>query len=161
MNPVRRTLLRAALAPTTLAVALSAGLLQPGRVLAASRARIASKPARSPLHEALRAMHASAPADSPAILLKTPEIAEDGANVFVELSSSLPDVDTVAVFVEENPQRLAAAYHLEPETLANLQMRVKLARTSRIWVVVRSGGQFYRAIREVKVTVGGCGLGAN
>jgi sulfur-oxidizing protein SoxY len=161
LNPHRRHLLRAAVAPATLAVAAAAGLLRPEAARAAPRARTADKPPRDPLQEALRAMHESRPEDSPAIQLKAPEIAEDGANVFIEFSTTLPEVDTLAVFVEENPQRLAAAFRLEAEVVPGLQLRIKVARTSRIWVVARSGGRFYKAIREVKVTVGGCGLGAN
>ena len=148
MNPSRRHLLRGTLASSTLAVAVAAGLLRPGRVSAATP--------MPPLRDALLALSRSRPQDSDAILIKAPDVAADGASVFVEISSTLPKVDMITIFVERNPQSFIAAFHLAPEVLPVLTTRIKIAQTSPVWAVVRSDGQFYKTTRVVTVTVGGC-----
>jgi sulfur-oxidizing protein SoxY len=148
MNPSRRHLLRGTLASSTLAVAVAAGLLRPGRVSAAT-----PMPA---LRDALLALSRSRPRDSGAIQIKAPDIAADGTSVFVEVSTTLPKVDMITIFVERNPQSFIAAFHLAPEVLPALSTRIKIAQTSPVWAVVRSDGQFYKTTRVVTVTVGGC-----
>lgn len=159
MNATRRCLLRGAVSSATLAVAVAAGLMRPRAILAAEIPRYFD--AANSLSAALHALRASNPAYSPAIRILAPDIAEDGASVFVDFACALPNVDTVAIFADRNPQPLLAAFHLEPEVLPALQMRVKVHQTSNVWVFVRSNGQFYKAAKGVKVTIGGCGLGWN
>jgi sulfur-oxidizing protein SoxY len=36
-------------------------------------------------------------------------------------------------------------------------VRIKMGETSNVRAVVKAGGRFYTAVKEVKVTVGGCG----
>lgn len=158
MNTSRRHLLRGAVSAGTLAVAAAAGLLRP-------RAAMAQYP-RFPgtgnaLTDALHALRASNPDFSDAVRIRAPDIAEDGASVFVDFACLLPGVDMFAVFADRNPQPLIAAFHLEPEVLPILQTRIKIQETSRIWVIARSNGHFYKSAKLVKVTVGGCGLGLN
>ena len=182
MNLPKRNLLRGAASSAGLAVAAAAGLIRPSQVLAASPwawpifgeptptitsptkaapVKAASAKVETELQKALKAMQTAQPQDSDGIRIKAPAIAEDGASVFIEITSSLPAVDVLAVFVEQNPQQLVQAFLLAPETLAELQTRIKVAKSSRIWVVARSAGQFYKAITHVKVTIGGCGMGVN
>jgi len=35
--------------------------------------------------------------------------------------------------------------------------RIKMAESSRVRILARAGGRFYATMREVKVTIGGCG----
>lgn len=111
--------------------------------------------------ELLQALRSVKPTLSNVVRVVAPEIAVDGANVMLEVYGMVPGVDGFVVFVENNPVPLVAAYRLAPEVLPYLQMRVKVAETSNVWVVARIGGQFYQAYKTVKVTVGGCGAGWN
>ncbi len=158
MNQTRRSLLAGTLSSATLAVAVSAGLLRPRQVFAAPFSTLYD---RSGMQETLRALSSSNPMPTAAIRIDAPDIAEDGASVYFGFSSTLPNVDTLVVFVERNPQPFIAAFRLGPQVLPDLKTRIKLSQTSLIWVVARSEGRFYKAAKLVKVTVGGCGIGVN
>lgn len=153
MNHLRRGLLRATLPAASLAVAAAAGLLRPRAAHAYWR--------DSRVRPILRDLRSSQPVDSDMILLKAPDIAENGASVFIEFACALPEVDALFVFVDRNPQPLVAAFWIAPEVLPWLQMRIKVAQTARVWVIARGGGRFHRAGKQVTVTAGGCGVGEN
>ncbi len=153
MNQARRNILRGTVSTAVLSVAVAAGLLQPRSVMASGMS--------GSLSSSLRALQNSNPVLSNAIRLKAPDIAVDGATVFIEIACALPEVDAVMVFVDRNPQPLVAAFQFAPEVVPELQMRIKVAQTAQVWVVARSAGQFYKTAKTVKVTSGGCGVGVN
>ena len=153
MNQTRRNILRGAVSGGVLAVAVSAGLLRSGSTSAAL--------VDTNLLQVLRQLMASKPTMSDAVKLKAPAIAVDGASFFIEFSTDLPDVDTLIVLVEENPQPLIAAFQITHEVEPSIVTRIKLFRTGNIRVVARSAGHFFMTERLVKVTVGGCGAGLN
>ena len=156
MNPARRRFLRGTVSSATLAVAVSAGLLRPRQAFAYP-VIIDLKG----MEEVLRSLSTSRPPPSENIRVLVPDVAMDGANVYLGISSTLPAVDVLAVFVEKNPQPFIAAFRLGPQTLPEVKILIKVSQTSPVWVVARSEGSFYRAARQVKVTVGGCGVGVN
>ncbi len=97
------------------------------------------------------------PQASDKINLEAPEIAENGAVVPVTVSTTLPNVTSIAIVVPGNPFPLAASYVIVPGTSAMVANRLKMAKTSNILALVESGGKVLSASKEVKVTVGGCG----
>lgn len=153
MNQARRNILRGTVSTAVLSVAVAAGIMRPREADASSM--------NSRIYETLRALQASNPTATNAIQIHAPDIAENGASVFIEFQCALPDVDALMVFVDRNPQPLIAAFQIAPEVAPSLQMRIKVAQTANVWVVARSAGQFYRAAKTVKVTAGGCGIGVN
>jgi len=153
MNQARRHVLRGTVSTAVLSVAVAAGLLRPCQAVAST---LNGGP-----RETLRALQRSNPGLTSAIRLKAPDIAVDGASVFIDFSCALPEVDALVVFVDRNPQPLVAAFQIAPEVVPALQMRIKVAETAQVWVVARSAGQFYKTGKMVKVTIGGCGAGLN
>jgi sulfur-oxidizing protein SoxY len=153
MNQARRNLLRGTVSTTVLSVAVAAGILRPRQASAYGM--------ETRLTQTLRALRTSNPAFTDAIWLSAPEIAENGASVFIKFACGLPDVDALMVFVDRNPQPLIAAFQIAPEVVPALEMRIKVAETARVWIVARSAGKFYKMAQTVKVTVGGCGAGVN
>lgn len=110
------------------------------------------------LAEAARAMGATgAPVESREILLQAPEIAENGAVVRVSAQSNLPDTTQLAMVVEKNPNALAAVFDIPPGTDASVATNIKMAQTSNVYALARVGDRFFYAVREVRVTLGGCG----
>ncbi len=107
--------------------------------------------------DAIKALYGRTAQASDKVKLDAPEIAENGAVVPVSVSSSLPDVTSIAILVPANPNTLAAAYRILPGTAAMVANRLKMAKTSNVIAVVEAGGKLYSATKEVKVTVGGCG----
>ncbi|MEW5787486.1 MAG: thiosulfate oxidation carrier protein SoxY [Pseudomonadota bacterium] len=150
MGLTRRSLLGAAVPSSLLAVAGAAGLLRPGPVHAASS-----------LSRMLADLRSSNPPLSDGLMLQAPDIAEDGASVFITCDCRLPEVDALVFFVDRNPQPLVAAFHLAPEVEPHIQFRLKVAESANVWVMARSQGRFVKTAKAVKVTRGGCGLGIN
>lgn len=109
------------------------------------------------MNEALDAIGAVVPTNSDAITLIVPEIAENGAVVPISVSSTLPNATQIMVFVDKNPNVLAANFNLPAGTEAFATTRVKMGQTATVIVLVKADGKLYRAAKEVKVTQGGCG----
>jgi len=109
--------------------------------------------------EAMRALGAQSPPGSDAILIKAPDIAENGAVVPIEIQSSIPGTRSIAVLIEKNPFPYAASFDFaQGAALPFVALRVKMGETSNVRVVVATAdGKFHAAAKEVKVTIGGCG----
>ena len=95
--------------------------------------------------------------ESSAVVLNAPDIAENGRVVPVSVSSTLDGVETIGIIVEENPSPLAASFDLGPGAVADVSTRLKMGKTSNVIAVVKADGKLYKAQKEVKVTIGGCG----
>jgi sulfur-oxidizing protein SoxY len=92
-----------------------------------------------------------------AIQLTVPEIAENGAVVPVTVASTLSNVEQISIFVDKNPNVMAANFVFPAGTEGMVTTRVKMGQTSSVVAVVKANGKFYRTAKEVKVTAGGCG----
>lgn len=95
--------------------------------------------------------------ESTAVVLNAPDIAENGRVVPVSVSSTLDGVETISIIVETNPSPLAASFDLGPGAVADVSTRLKMGKTSNVIAVVKADGKLYKAQKEVKVTIGGCG----
>lgn len=96
-------------------------------------------------------------AESPAITLGIPDIAENGAVVPVQITTKLPKVESIAILVEKNPVPLIANFKLAENSVGYVSVRIKMGGTSNVIALVKSEGKYFSAKKEVKVTVGGCG----
>jgi sulfur-oxidizing protein SoxY len=111
------------------------------------------------LHGALNALFGKLPiAATDAITIELPDIAEDGSIVPMKVSTSLPDVDSIAILAEKNPVPLIAQFNFVPEVEPAIQTRIKLAATGPVTIVSRSQNKLYTANRMIKVVKGGCGI---
>ena len=155
MNFARRTFVKGAGAAGTVAVAVAAGLLKPTQVLAAEWNKAAFDSRGMP--DALKAIGAPSAADSKDILIKAPDIAENGAVVPVEVTSKIAGTTAITLLVEKNAQPLVADFDLANGADGYVSTRIKMGQTSNVRVVVKAGGKAYSAVKEVKVTIGGCG----
>ena len=156
MDALRRTLLKGAGATGAIAAAMAAGVLKPSQVLAAeyNRAAFEAKDVAS----ALKNIGAASAADNTGIVIKAPDIAENGAVVPVDVSSNIPNTISLAVLVDKNPAPLSSAFDFANGALPELALRLKMGQTSLVEAVAKtSDGKFYKAKKEVKLTVGGCG----
>jgi sulfur-oxidizing protein SoxY len=106
----------------------------------------------------MKALGAGAPAESKAVTVTGPDIAENGAVVPVGTSSSLPGVKRLLLLVEKNPAMLSAMFDVTDAVDANFITRVKMGQSSNIYAVaLMADGKVLYAVKEVKVTLGGCG----
>ena len=107
--------------------------------------------------DAIKALYGKTAEPSDKVKMDAPEIAENGAVVPISVSSTLPDVTSIAILVAENPNALAASYQIPAGTLPSVANRLKMAKTTNVIAIVEAGGKLYSTSKEVKVTVGGCG----
>ncbi len=153
-SPIRRRLLRTLVIGGGYLVACAAGL-RPLLLYAAERNKAAFD--AKVLAETLKSIGASAAAESDQIVLKAPEIAENGAIVPVEITSKLPGTQAIYVVADKNPQPLVAIFDVAPGLEPYISTRIKMGESSRVRALVKANGKFYLASHEVKVTIGGCG----
>jgi sulfur-oxidizing protein SoxY len=154
MNALRRNVLKGAASAGTVAVAIAAGLLKPTMALAgAPRSAFEAKN----VGDALKGMDAPAPTDSKDIVIKAPDIAENGAVVPVEVTSTIVGTTIIAIIAEKNATPLVAHFELMNGAQGFISTRIKMGQTSLVRAVVIANGKTYTSAKEVKVTIGGCG----
>lgn len=109
------------------------------------------------VQEAMRAAGVREPIETGDILVKAPEIAENGAQVPIEIESRLPNTQTISIFVDRNVQPYVGTFVFPEGTVPYISTRIKMGETSPLRVIVQAGGRQFVAVREVQVTIGGCG----
>ena len=105
---------------------------------------------------AVTALYGSADAEaSDAITIEGPDIAENGAVVPISVSTTIANVDSIALLAANNPSPLVATFD-GGATAAST--RIKMGKSSPLVGYVRADGKLYTATsKEIKVTIGGCG----
>ena len=155
MTNKRRTLLKGTLATTALGAAAATGLIAPRLTLAAwPKDAFKADNAGDVVSRLFGTADHTASSD---IKVKAPDIAENGAVVPITVSTSLPNIETIAIIAEKNPAPLAASFDLGGSSKGYVSTRIKMGKTSNVVAVVKSDGKLYSASKEVKVTIGGCG----
>ena len=71
--------------------------------------------------------------ESSQVKLKAPEIAENGAIVPINVSTTLNNVDSIMIFVENNPQPLSSGYQLTALAEPSIGTRLKWEKHLMLW----------------------------
>jgi len=154
MNILRRNILKGAGAAGAVSVAVAAGLMKPTVAFAGwNKAGFESRD----LATSMGAIGANAATPSSDVSVKAPDIAENGAVVPVEITSSIPGTDSIAIISEKNIMPLIAVFNLSNGAQGYISTRIKMGSTANVVAVVKAGGKAYKSHKEVKVTIGGCG----
>lgn len=128
--------------------------LLPFKVFAAVWNREAFEATTSP--EAIKGLQVATEIPSQDIQIIAPDFAENGAVVQVEVKSAIPGTEAIAILVEKNPTPLIANYLISAGTVPHVVTRIKMAETSPVQVIVKSGEQYYTATKMVEVSLSGC-----
>ena len=155
MNQTRRTILKTGSGAGLLAMLVAAGIVRPGEALAADWNKAAFEMKTVP--DAIKALGAASPANSSDIVMRAADIAENGAVVPVGVESKIPGTEAISILIDKNPNPLAASFDIPAGTEPSVTTRVKMGQTADVYALVRAGGKFYVAKKEIKVTLGGCG----
>ncbi len=150
MNQWRRTFLKL----SAVAVAVGSGIVRPGQALAAAWNKTGFE--SKALTDAIKTLGATGAAESKDIVITAPDIAENGAVVPVAVASRIPNTTSISILAEKNPFPLAATFDISGSD-AYVSTRVKMGQTSNLRAIVQADGKFYTAVKEVKITIGGCG----
>ena len=106
----------------------------------------------------MKALGTGAPTESRDIGITGPDIAENGAGVPVGATSTLPGVKRMLLLVEKNPSMLAAMFDIGDAVDPSVTTRVKMGQSSNVYAVaLMADGKVLYAVKEIKVTLGGCG----
>ncbi|MBI2290211.1 MAG: thiosulfate oxidation carrier protein SoxY [Betaproteobacteria bacterium] len=141
MNQLRRTFLKLSGA----ALALGAGLLKSGAALAGvwNKAAFESKA----VADVLKNLGT----------ITAPDIAENGAVVPIAVTSRILNTQSISIIAEKNPFPLSSTFDIANGAEGYVSTRLKMGETSNVRAVVKADGKFYTAVKEVKITIGGCG----
>lgn len=156
MDAVRRSALKRSGMLAALAAAFAAGVLKPAALLAAWNQRAFD--ARS-LAGALAASGLSSSAQSNDIVIDAPDVAENGAFVPVQVTSNVTGTDAITILIDRNPYPYIARFDVSGGAQPFIALRVRVAESSLLRVLVAAGGKHYSATKDVKVAIGGCGDG--
>jgi sulfur-oxidizing protein SoxY len=149
MNQQRRDLLKYS---TVFGLMAGAGLISTAQADEWNKAAFEGKS----LDEVFKALGTSTPDKSGAVVINAPDIAENGAVVPVGITTNLK-ANQLAILVEKNPSPLAAQFFIPAGTEPMVTTRIKMAQTSNVYALVKADGKWMMAVKEIKVTLGGCG----
>jgi sulfur-oxidizing protein SoxY len=133
-------------------------------ILLGGRSEFSEAATEPTAEEAIKAFTGGASVGEGRVSLSTPEIAENGNTVPVEVSveSPMTDADYVAevlILAEGNPNPGVATFKFSVMSgAAEASTRIRLAKTQNVIAVAKmSDGSFFMDKKTVKVTIGGCG----
>ena len=149
MNQQRRSLMKYS---AIFGLMASAGLISVAQAQEWNKAAFEGKS----LDDVFKILGAGTPDKSGAITLNAPDIAENGAVVPVGITTTLK-AEQMAILVEKNPSALAAQFFIPAGTEPFVTSRIKMGQTSNVYGLVKADGKWSMAVKEVKVTLGGCG----
>jgi len=108
--------------------------------------------------DVMKALGAGAPVQSKDVSITGTDIAENGAVVPVGAATTLPGVKRMLILVEKNPAVLSAIFDVNDAIEPNFTTRVKMGQSSNVYAVAMlADGKVLYAVKEIKVTLGGCG----
>lgn len=85
------------------------------------------------------------------IILNVPLAVKEGELVPVHISSTYEDIQSISLFVDNNPTPLAAEFKIFDGLKADFKVPVKVESTSKVTAVVNTKVGFYTAQSRVKV----------
>jgi sulfur-oxidizing protein SoxY len=109
------------------------------------------------LAEVVKSLGGAAATASGDVMLSAPEIAENGNVVRMGVESKLAGTSMIALLVEKNPSVLSCAFDVIAGSDASFATNVRMGQTSNVYALAKVGDKFFYSVKEVKVTLGGCG----
>ncbi len=156
MDYKKRGLLKASGGTVVMALAAQAGLFS----ATAAQAQEWNKAAfeMKSMQDVVKALGGAPATESKDVsFINAPDIAENGAVVPMGVLSKLAKTESISILVEKNPNALSASFLIPPGTEPSVTTRVKMGQTSNVYALVKADGKYFYAVKEVKVTLGGCG----
>lgn len=130
-------------------------VLQPMRVLAAAWNNLAFEAVK--INDVKTHLGVGQETPSKEIDIVAPDRAENGAIVQIEITSRIPNTESISILVEHNPTALIGHFVFGNGALPQLVTRIKMADTSDVKVIVKAGNAYFSAAKNVVVLENGCG----
>lgn len=155
MQLTRRNFLAKLSLCTTAITGLGMGLLQP--VFAFVQRNFDAFSASTQDHTLTELFAKQSITPSKDIRIEMHETIEDGSVVPIKIQANLPNLESITILVEKNPNPLIAIFHLNPLCTGSIETRIKVGEPSMLTVIAKSDGQLFSAKKMVNVILGGCG----
>ncbi len=94
---------------------------------------------------------------SDAITIGVHDLVENGSVVPLKIQTDLPNVESITIMVEKNPNPMIANFNLSPACTGFIATRIKVGEPSYITAIVKSEGKLFSTKKFVEVIEGGCG----
>ena len=91
------------------------------------------------------------------ITVVAPDKAENGAVVQIEVTSNIPNTESIAILVDKSPTSLIAHFKFSHGADSFVITRIKMAETSDVQAIVTADNQYFVAKKRVEVLENGCG----
>ncbi len=95
--------------------------------------------------------------ESDQITIGVHSVVENGAVVPVKIKTDLPNIESITIFVDKNPNPLIANFDLFPSCVGFISTRIKIQQSSNIIATVKSDGKIFSTRKFIEVHEGGCG----
>ena len=104
------------------------GIFALGAIVALPRLLLAARPdsvfQETDAEKVIADLFGQAPTDSDQVMMKIPDIAENGAVVPVTIKTDLEDVESISIVVVNNPTPLAASFIMSPRSVPITRCRI-------------------------------------
>ncbi len=132
-----------------------AGLLSGLMPLTALANKLMGK--RDPI-DAIKAITGGSQSASDKLILKTPKLAENGAQVPITVdATALDGVKSISLVVHENPKPVALKINFDSSDVVTFaSFRVKMGKPTKVTAIAQTASGFVTASGSTKVTKGGC-----
>ena len=155
MTITRRTFVQAAVTSTVVSTSLTAGLLIPRGVQGALPRQTFMSGSQA---DAIRlVLGTDQSALDAAVDLEVTGMAEMGDLVPLSVSTTLPDVESITIVADQNPNPIIAHYRISSQLEPYIATRVRLAQSGDVHALAKAGGTVHRATKHVEIGIGGCG----
>jgi sulfur-oxidizing protein SoxY len=154
ITSTRREFIKNATALTGYSILSGTGLLHSPRVFA-EWAATNFEP--SPMEQVLKNVLKGKPViDSDKIYLKIPQTADNKTPVPITVQTDLKNIQSISILVEQNPAPLVATFELSSTLEPFVSTRLKLMRSSFVFVLLETETVFYGIKQTVTVSEGVC-----
>jgi len=149
----RRIFLKASLTTSILTVAISAGLLSPRSVLADwPKSAFSAKRVEDVLVSLLGNLQTY---NSDDIKIYAPDTTDNGANVPITITTSIPDVKSISLILDDKHNKpLIAHFKLFSNAKGYVSTTIKMGLTADVIAVINIGGKNYSAQKNVELISG-------
>ncbi len=160
----RRSFVKGTLSAGATSLAVGAGLLSPAMLFADDTAKKQEAAADAPKADAgekgsgfdMSTVESAEASDQ--IKLKAPEVAENGAVVPITVdASAIEGATKITLVAPKNPDPLVGSFELGEGVVAFASTRIKMGKSGSVVALVTAGDKTFKAAKDVKVTIGGCG----
>jgi len=91
------------------------------------------------------------------ILLRLPEPLNNSSKLPLTVKVKKLNVESIYIFVRDNPQPLAAIFTIPTKTLPHISTQIKVNKSTELIVIVKSANKLYKASRTINVAGLNCG----